>query len=382
MGAARHKTGKPGVFFRKHGSRKHGVSFDKCYLVAYKHEGKTIEETVGWSSQGVSLNDAVALRNERLSLSRRKKDGQYDGPVTRKEFLEAKQERKELASTKLSVAEFSLVYLNTVKSEGKTTWEDDNRRLAKEILPVIGSKKIEAVTTADLSGIVTTLRKKSPVSSNRLVSLLQKFLSVAVSQGVIKESPAAPLKKIKEHARERVLSADEIKSFWQYLEANRSTTTADLLKVLVLTGKRTGEVLGMRWSEIEADTWTIPRERVKNRKKSVQVYLSWLVMAILSRRKLTSESDYVFPNRDGGSLNSKVCARFVHRASFDFHVHDIRRTCTTLLASQEVSPFVIDRVLGHSDGSVRGQVYDQFQYESRLREAWNVLSMEVLRCLL
>jgi integrase len=63
----------------------------------------------------------------------------------------------------------------------------------------------------------------------------------------------------------------------------------------------------MRWSEIKGDVWTIPRERVKNRKKSVPVYLSPLVLRILRRRK--TKSDLLFPSRSGVLLNSKVCAR-------------------------------------------------------------------------
>ena len=52
MGTKWFKTEYPGVRYRKHSKRKHGIKFDRYYTIRYRRDGKRIEEGVGWSSGG------------------------------------------------------------------------------------------------------------------------------------------------------------------------------------------------------------------------------------------------------------------------------------------------------------------------------------------
>lgn len=51
MGAEWHSTGFKGVRYRKHPTRKHGVSYDKYFSIRYQRDGKRVEEGLGWASE-------------------------------------------------------------------------------------------------------------------------------------------------------------------------------------------------------------------------------------------------------------------------------------------------------------------------------------------
>lgn len=382
-------TKHTGIRYKVHESRKHGTSFDKYFYINYRYQGKRIEEGLGWSSAGITLTKAISERVEILEKIKLKEKGLYEGPISPEERKTALQQKDLLSAKQLTVADFVPIYIKVAQDKGKVTWKEDEQKLNNDVLPFIGTQRLDDVSLSDLNNLVERVRSRNAlIAANRLIALLTRFFTVAVKKGYLEISHANKLEKTPEHARERVLSCQEIKGLWFFLDSKtnkRSVPVTDLIKILLLTGKRTGEVRQMKWEELDLDakSWTIPREKVKNRKKSIPVYLSTLVLAILKRRKLTATSPYVFPNQRGeGVMTETVCSRFIERSPFGFRVHDLRRTVTTLLAEAEIAPGVIDRMLGHNDGSVRGRVYDQFKYATAQAEAWELLCWRIVRCLL
>jgi len=53
-----------GVRFRKHPARKHGVKFDRYFVITYKWQGKTVSEAVGWASDGNKASEAYDILKE------------------------------------------------------------------------------------------------------------------------------------------------------------------------------------------------------------------------------------------------------------------------------------------------------------------------------
>jgi len=382
-------TKHTGIRYKTHESRKHGASFDRYFYINYRYQGRRIEEGLGWSSAGITLTKAIAERTEILEKIKLKEKGLYDGPISPEERKAALQRKDLISAKQLTVADFVPIYLKSAQDKGKVTWKEDEQKLRNDVLPFVGTQKLDDVSLSDLNLLVERVRNRNAqIAANRLIALLTRFFTVAVKKGYLEVSHANKLEKTPEVPRERVLSCQEIKDLWFYLDSKlnkRSVSVTDLIKILLLTGKRTGEVRQMRWEELDLDakTWTIPRDKVKNRKKSVTVYLNTLVVAMLKRRKFNAVSPYVFPNQRGeGAMTETVCSRFIERSPFDFRIHDLRRTVTTMLAEAEIAPGVIDRMLGHSDGSVRGRVYDQFKYAAAQAEAWELLCWRIVRCLL
>jgi integrase len=144
------------------------------------------------------------------------------------------------------------------------------------------------------------------------------------------------------------------------------------LKLILVTGQRSGEVAGMRLSEIEGEWWTLPGARTKNG-KAHRVPLTPLALELLGR--FTSDGDEVFPasRRAEGTLLVSSLAHAIQKSEFlglrRWTPHDLRRTAATRMASAGVQPHIIDRLLNHTDPSVRARYYDQYLYDAEKRSA-------------
>src|SRR3546814_10769165 len=143
----------------------------------------------------------------------------------------------------------------------------------------------------------------------------------------------------------------------------------------------------MRWSELSADltTWTIPKERAKN-KLAHEVQLSPAAVEILKglpRKTVTVDgkevpSDFVFTTTGATPFASysKAKARLDKNAEIaPWGLHDLRRTMTTGLASIGIAPHIADKILNHKTGTIKGvaAVYNRHAYTEERRnalEAW------------
>lgn len=165
------------------------------------------------------------------------------------------------------------------------------------------------------------------------------------------------------------------------------------IKLQLATATRIGEVTGARWDEIDLEHrwWEIPAERMKN-KRIHRVWLAAPAVDALERlRAIQAEqgraSEWVFVSPRG---ESGIAATSVNRAITrnqntigveHFAPHDLRRTVSTRLAESGVLPHILDKVLSHSDQSVRGKHYDKFSYDTEKRKAletWAVCLDEIV----
>jgi integrase len=179
----------------------------------------------------------------------------------------------------------------------------------------------------------------------------------------------------KEHARDRVLTDDEIRAIWS---ATREGTYGALVRFLLLTAARRGEAARMTWNEIDGSTWTLPAARNKVKEELVRP-LSGAAMAILAA--LPRIGRYVF-TVDGGKLISGFGGR-KERLDSDaggnsWRVHDLRRTARSLLSRAGVPTDHAERCLGHVVGGVRG-VYDRHAYHNEKAEAFEKLAAMVVQ---
>jgi hypothetical protein len=125
----------------------------------------------------------------------------------------------------------------------------------------------------------------------------------------------------------------------------------------------------MRWADIDGSWWTIPK--AKNG-RSHRVFLSRQAMRILEG--LDPETDYVFPARRGNARHLetpyKARDRIAAAAGVEhWTIHDLRRTAATMMASIGVSPFVIEKILGHADRRGITAIYDRSSYDAEKRDA-------------
>ena len=187
-------------------------------------------------------------------------------------------------------------------------------------------------------------------------------------------------------SRERALSPEEIRTLWENMgTSSMSDNVRRALKLILVTGQRPGEVIGMHRREISGDWWTIPVERSKN-KQAHRVFLTALA------KDLIGEADgFVFPspvNRgkptEVRSLTIAIKSNLPHTPESTvedrlkiphFVPHDLRRSAATCWAEMGISGELIDRLQNHITRQKQGvgHVYNRYSYDREKQaalEAW------------
>jgi integrase len=183
--------------------------------------------------------------------------------------------------------------------------------------------------------------------------------------GTLKPQDAEP--------RSRVLSDAELAAIWR---ACGDDAYGRVIKLLILTGTRRGEVGGMRWSELDLDRglWSIPPQRTKN-KKPHQLPLMPLALDVITGVPRRLGRDHLFGTRSAVGLrhwHAKIeLDRRLGAAVGPWRVHDVRRTVATRMADLGVMPHVIEAVLNHYSGHRGGVagIYNRSSYERDVRAA-------------
>lgn len=284
------------------------------------------------------------------------------------------QQEKQRARLGETVADLVALYLKEWASR-KRTGAADKRQLEKDVVPAFGARRIVDVTRQDVREMLERVKKRGPVSANRLLAVTRKMFNFAIDRDLLEHSPCERLRlQSPETPRARVLGAEEIKTLWSALSggSKRQVANSALLGVLV-TGQRPGELAGMRWEEVEGDWWTIPSGRSKNA-LAHRVPLSALALGVLGERR----KGYVF----GDGLTVRALPHFVSvNKCFGlphWTPHDLRRTAASHMARIGVDAFVVDRVLNHKLPRITG-TYNLYGYDAEKREALERWAVELGR---
>jgi integrase len=251
-----------------------------------------------------------------------------------------------------------------------------------------GHRPVGSILRAEIIDLLDEIRDRgSPVMANRTLAALRKLMNWAVERGYCDANPAAMVKPPSpEVARDRVLADAELSLLW------RSTATlgplGQMVRLLVLTGQRRDEVAQMRWREVDGDTWTIPKERMKGGRDHT-VPLSLQAQAVLQSVPKVGRSGFVFTTNGerpvSGFSKAKAAidrkmAETIKKDDADaeltpWRLHDIRRTVATGMAGLGIALPVIERILNHTSGTFGGivGVYQRFEFADEKRaalEAW------------
>jgi integrase len=225
----------------------------------------------------------------------------------------------------------------------------------------------------------------APVMANRVAGLLGQMFKFGIHRRIVQTTPVQLLYRPggKEKARDRALGADELAAFLTHVDdVCRSPRTAAVLRILLLTGQRRGEITAARWSNVDlkAGTWTVPKEDSKTGVGHVVPLSAWAVSEFETLKRLAGKSAFVVPVDDGSTpADPKLITRSVARclAAWKEHgvkawtPHDLRRTCRTGLSQLKnddgrpaVAPHVAERILNHAQDT-----YDVHDYLDEKREA-------------
>ena len=237
-------------------------------------------------------------------------------------------------------------YLKHNKS--KRSWKDDDRH-GKRWKERMAGRTLEDITPAELERFRTErLAQIKPATINREFALLRCVFNVAIRDGKTERNPVTKLGMLREPSgRVRYLSDNEEKELMKALatDAERQRVT-----VLLQTGLRKSEFLGLRWKDVDlrAGMLTIPRSK---NGETRHVPLTSTVRAIVgSLPRPLNGTALVFPNSEGKRdlrwPEKTVPAAVADAQIEDFRFHDLRHTFASRLAMEGVDLLTIKELGG------------------------------------
>lgn len=275
----------------------------------------------------------------------------------------------------------------------------------------LGNMKLKDITTGvltdffnthtaiDKQGNETTLPHST---ARKLYTIMQSIFSYAEQQHYIKETPARnvilPSKSAKEDDKRKFMTTEECNRFLEKLETSKDADFKAIIKVLLYTGMRSGECLGLQWEDIDFNNRIInirhtlsdvggkhflTTPKTKNSKRYIA--MSEPVERIFKeQRKRQMELKLTLKNfehpemcftsnignyKDRSCLNTSF-RRFFKGSEFDFlTLHCLRHCNATLLLNSGVDLKVVSEHLGHSDISVTADIYADVLAETRRKTA-------------
>lgn len=236
------------------------------------------------------------------------------------------------------------------------TQRDYRAIINNDILPALRNHKVADVTFSDVDALHRKITSRGATYlANRTIAVLSKMFSLAVRWQWRTDNPAKGIERNQEIKRHRYLSPDELGRLSEVLPKHDDQAAANIVRLLLLTGARSGEIRGMRWDQLdlEAGVWTKPGSTTKQ-KTEHRVPLSAPARQLLVelRAEARDGAEYVFPGRGNDGHRSDIkneWAAICKAAKLaEARIHDLRHTYASVLASAGMTLPVIGALLGHS----------------------------------
>ena len=261
-------------------------------------------------------------------------------------------------------------------------YRDQQGMFAKIVLPKIGTMKVADVRHADIDQLHGQVSKRTPIRANRMVQVLRKMFNLAIRWEYRKDNPATGLIMNAEVPRNRYLSPEEINRLMAVLAEHPNQRCANVIRLLLLTGARRGEVMNATWDQFDLKNgiWIKPSSHTKQRREH-RVPLSQAAVALLiSIRKVQPKGiGHVFPGDLEGQPLTDIKGFWsrvrVKAGIADVNIHDLRHTYASILVSSGLSLPIIGALLGHTQTQTTARYSHLFDHP--LREATERVSAVV-----
>lgn len=327
--------------------------------------------------------------NGRTALTRRMTIGAHGSPWTvdqaraearkllgRAANGEDPAKEKQDGKNQITVAQLCDLYLeNGVGTKKASTIATDRGRIERHIKPLLGRKKVPDVTRADIKRFLqdvangktsidqkTGLRGRAIVkggkgTATRTVGLLGGIFSYAFDCGLIEINPVHGVKRFADKKGQRYLSQQELVALGQALvdgeERGLNPQALAILKLLVFTGARKGEIETLRWDAVDFEGGYLRLADSKTGQKAFPLNAG--ALEILRNIPRLDGSPYVFPahRSDGHYEGTPKVWGIVRRMAGleDVRLHDLRHSFASIAVSGGASLPIIGALLGHYDSA-------------------------------
>ena len=227
----------------------------------------------------------------------------------------------------------------------------------KHVRPALKHLKVADVTFEDIDRLLRKISKSAPYAANRTHAVLSRMFNLAIRWGMRADNPCKGIEKNPESKRKRYLRGDELSRLIKALAADPDRRAANIVRMLLLTGARRGEVMSMRWADVDlkTGTWSKPAASTKQAEDH-EVPLSAPARQLLSEiaaKQKKPLGTYVFPSdgKTGHVVEIKRAWRTICKTAgiTGLRVHDLRHSFASQLASSGASLPLIGALLGHSN---------------------------------
>ena len=354
----------------------------KSWALRYRAAGKPAKLTLG-TYPALDLANARRRAQEALGEVASGKNPAAEKKAVR----EAQKAAEDGRSDRVEAVAASFVEKYVKRNVGESWAREAERLLAKEIVPALGAKRLGEVKKADIHDLLDGIVDRgAPIVANRTLAVFRRLCNWAVERGVIDASPCDKMKApAAEESRDRVLSDDEIRLAWNAFD-RVAWPFGPLAKLLLLTGARLNEIAGARWSEIDLDarTMTVAKERSKNGVEHSVPLSDAAIDVVKALPRIGDRKDgLVFTttgktpvsgfSRAKDAIDEAMAeARGAEVEALDrWTFHDLRRTAASGMAGLGIAPHVVEAVLNHKSGTIKGvaAVYNRYSYSTEKRAA-------------
>ncbi len=293
-----------------------------------------------------------------------------------------------------TIAELAEIYLQEGPSEKpnkkSSSWRTDRSNVEWHILPLLGRIVANRLTRADVArfqvdvaagktaaDIKTGPRGRAIVEGGRgiaarSVAVLGAMLNFAETRNLIHSNPVKGVKLFKKQSKERFLTEDELKILARTIERLERERVlplepAAVIKLLMLTGCRLGEVLSLKWQHVDFERRCLRLADSKTGAKAVPLAKP----AVDLLRSLPKTKCWVFPARRGNvghyvgiaprwkSIKAEAQKAAEEMAEcggrspnevphlLDLRLHDLRHSFASFAVQDGASLFLVGKVLGH-----------------------------------
>src|SRR5262249_44356874 len=121
-----------------------------------------------------------------------------------------------------------------------------HQQITADILPAIGAMKVVAVTYGDIDKLHRDIGRRAPVQANRVLATLSRLFTLAIKWRMRSDNPAKGVERNGEEKRKRYLTGEELRRLLKVLDQHPNEQATTIIRLLLLTGARKGEVLAAR----------------------------------------------------------------------------------------------------------------------------------------
>jgi integrase len=275
---------------------------------------------------------------------------------------------------------FAAVYLRYLEERAKArnkSWKQTDYLIKTHVLPRWGKLGITDIVRRDARELHARLSRHTPTLANSVLTAASPVFTFAVRQELVEVNPCLGIDMNPSNERERVLSDSEVPLVWEAFDS-AGPVAAAALRVLLLTGQRSGEVLCMRSEHIRDGFWEMPGKPVPE--------LGWPG----TKNKNGHRVHLVREVRDLiGNASGRVFARAgrldaaMRKISSDLQLippvtpHDLRRTFATRVTELGHGSEAADRILNHMRRRIT-RVYDRHNYATQDKEIMERVAARII----